>query len=156
MTMSCDWNFQAKPPVLAGGSTVNSSLQNKSWSRIPVNLGRATPRPAWPLTRSHSGQRSSGWGDSQSESQPGLHWQGVFRNLLVLSSSVSCRANMGITEIQVDVLTSDVMAGARARGAAGPAPDVRHQPEGTVRRECRFQRLYTLYYPWIPPRNARW
>ncbi len=36
---------------------------------------------------------------------------------------------MGVREIQVDVRTSDVMAG--AGGAAGPAPDVRHQPEGT-------------------------
>jgi hypothetical protein len=41
---------------------------------------------------------------------------------------------MGILEIQVDVRTSDVMVG--ASGAAGPAPDVRHQPEGTVRRKC--------------------
>ncbi len=37
------------PPVLAGGSTVNSSLQlqpNKSWSRIPVNCCRAAPLPS--------------------------------------------------------------------------------------------------------------
>ncbi len=46
-------------------------------------------------------------------------------------------ANMGIREIQVDVRTSDVLAGAGS--AAGPAPDVRHQPEGAVRRECRIQ-----------------
>ncbi len=111
------------PPVLAGGSTVKSSSPNKSWSRIL----------AW-QTLSHSGQLSSGWGDSQS--QPGLHWQGVFRNQLALSRSVSCRANMGIQEIQVEVLTSDVMA--EAGGAAGPALDVQHQPEGTVRRQCRF------------------
>jgi hypothetical protein len=52
---------------------------------------------------------------------------------------------MGIQEIQVDVRTSEVMA--RAWGAAGPAPDVQHQPEGTVTvlRECRFQWIYTLY-----------
>jgi hypothetical protein len=41
-------------------------------------------------------------------------------------------AKMGIREIQVEVRASNVMA--RARGAAGPAPDVRHQPEGTVLR----------------------
>jgi hypothetical protein len=39
------------PPGLAGGPTANSSLQlhpNKSWSRIPVNCGRAraVPRPS--------------------------------------------------------------------------------------------------------------
>jgi hypothetical protein len=39
-------------------------------------------------------------------------------------------AKMGIREIQVEFRTSDVMAG--AGGAAGPAPDVRHQPQGTV------------------------
>jgi hypothetical protein len=46
-------------------------------------------------------------------------------------------ANMGIREIQVDVRTSDVLAGAGR--AAGPAQDVRHQPEGALRRECRIQ-----------------
>ncbi len=71
------------PPVLAGGSTVNSSSQlqlNKSWSRIPVNCCRAAPRP-------------------DSQSQPGLHWRGVFRNQLELSRSVSCWAKTGIREI---------------------------------------------------------
>ncbi len=65
------------------------------------------------------------------------------RNQLALSRSVSCRANMGIREIQVDVRTSDVMAG--AGGAAGPAQDVLHEPAGTVLRESRFQWIYTLY-----------
>ena len=52
-----------------------------------------------------------------------------------ISASKQCRAaKLGIREIQVDVRTSDVMA--RAGGGAGPAPDVRHQPEGTVCREC--------------------
>ncbi len=37
------------PPVLAGGSTINSSSQlqpNKSWSRIPVNCCLAAPQPS--------------------------------------------------------------------------------------------------------------
>ena len=52
-----------------------------------------------------------------------------------IAASKPCRAaKLGIREIQVDVRTSDVMAG--AGGGAGPAPDVRHQPEGTVCREC--------------------
>ncbi len=47
-----------------------------------------------------------------------------------IAASKPCRAaKMGIRQIQVDVLTADVMAG--AGGAAGPVPDVRHQPEGT-------------------------
>ncbi len=52
-------------------------------------------------------------------------------------------AKMGIREIQVDIQTSEVMAD--AGGAAGPAQDVRHQPEGTVQRQCRFQWVFTLY-----------
>ena len=52
-----------------------------------------------------------------------------------IAASKPCRsAKLGIREIQVDVRTSDVMAG--AGGGAGPAPDVRHQPEGTVCRQC--------------------
>jgi hypothetical protein len=52
-----------------------------------------------------------------------------------IAASKPCRAaKLGIRKIQVDVRTSDVMAG--AGGGAGPAPDVQHQPEGTVRREC--------------------
>ena len=34
------------------------------------------------------------------------------------------------TVIRVDALVGDAMAGAPARHAAGPAPDVRHQPPG--------------------------
>ena len=53
-------------------------------------------------------------------------------------------ANMGIREIQVDVRTSDSDVLAGVGGAAGPAQDVRHQPEGAVRRECRIQWIYTV------------
>ncbi len=49
-----------------------------------------------------------------------------------------------IREIQVDsdVRTSDVIA--CARGAAGPAQEVQHQPEGTMPYECHFQRRYLV------------
>ena len=60
----------------------------------------------------------------------------------IAASRPCSAAKMGIREIQVDVRTSDVLAG--AGGAAGPAPDVRHQPEGAVLRECRIQWIYTL------------
>ncbi len=39
-------------------------------------------------------------------------------------------AKLGFREIQVDVLTSYVMAGAGR--VTGPTPDVLHQPEGTT------------------------
>ncbi len=52
-----------------------------------------------------------------------------------LAASKQCfTAKLGFWEIQVDVLTSDVMAG--AGGAVGPAQDVQYQPEGTVCHEC--------------------
>jgi hypothetical protein len=57
-------------------------------------------------------------------------------------------AKMGIREIQVDVRTSDVLA--EAGGAAGSAPVVRHQPEGTsggkpMHTACTLCTLCTLF-----------
>ncbi len=49
---------------------------------------------------------------------------------LALASKLCFAAKLGFREIQVYVQTSDVMAGAGE--AAGPTPDVRHQPEGTA------------------------
>ena len=47
-----------------------------------------------------------------------------------IAASQACRAaNLGVREIHVEARAGDVMAG--AGGAAGPAPDVRHQPAGT-------------------------
>ncbi len=62
----------------------------------------------------------------------------------IAASKPCLTAKMGIREIQVNVQTSDVMAG--AGGAAGPAPDVRQQTAGTVRRECKIQWLYTFFF----------
>ena len=57
-----------------------------------------------------------------------LHRAAVLRHI---SASPACRAaKVGIRTIQVEALAGDVMAG--AGGAAGPAPDVRHQPQGDV------------------------
>ena len=128
------------PPVLAGGSTIKSSLPNKSWSRIPVNRGR-DPSLA-DLESLRAVQQRLG-------QQSVLAWTPLagsvshqISNQLALSRSDSCKANMGIREILVDIRTSDVMARA---GVAAAAQDVRNQPERTVRRECRFYWLYTLY-----------
>ena len=47
-----------------------------------------------------------------------------------ITASQACHAaNLGVREIHVEARAGDVMAG--AGGAAGPAPDVRHQPAGT-------------------------
>ena len=57
-----------------------------------------------------------------------LHRAAVLRHI---SASPACRAaKAGIRTIEVDARAGDVMAG--AGGAAGPAPDVRHQPPGDV------------------------
>ena len=49
---------------------------------------------------------------------------------------------MGIREILLEARAGDVMAG--GGGAAGPAPDVRHQPAGDVQAEIR----YNTYIPY--------
>ncbi len=66
-----------------------------------------------------------------------LHLQAVQRGLFLrvaraavrrhISATKSCReASLGFREVHVEARAGDVMAG--AGGAAGPAPDVRHQP----------------------------
>ena len=46
-----------------------------------------------------------------------------------IAAAKPCRAvDMGFREIQVEARAGDVMAG--GGGAAGPAPDIRHQPPG--------------------------
>jgi hypothetical protein len=75
-------------------------------------------------------------------SSRGLFLSRVAVHRHIAASRPCSAAKMGIREIQVDVRTSDVLAG--AGGAAGSAPVVRHQPEGTVRRECRIECLCTL------------
>ncbi len=60
-----------------------------------------------------------------------------------ISASKSCReAGLGFREVHVEARAVDVMAG--AGGAAGLAPDVRHQPPGDT--ECceRKQTNYTV------------
>ncbi len=81
-----------------------------------------------------------------------LSWAAVLCH--IAASRPSCAAKMGFWEIQVYVWTSDVMA--RVGCYAGPAPDVRHQPEGTVCSECLAQGLYTVYYPMISPKTSPW
>ena len=57
-----------------------------------------------------------------------LHRAGVRRHI---SASKACfAADLGFKEILVEARPGDVMAG--AGGAAGPAPDVRHQPPGAL------------------------
>ena len=79
-----------------------------------------------------------------SDSQTGqLSSRGLF---LSWAASQPCfTAKLGFRDIQVDVRTSDIMAGA---GGPAAAPDVRHQPEGTARRECPTVYVYparTIY-----------
>ena len=51
-----------------------------------------------------------------------------------IAASKHCRAaDLGYQQIQVEARAGDVMAG--AGGAAGPAPDVRHQPPGDGKQE---------------------
>ena len=55
-------------------------------------------------------------------------WAAVRRHI---SAAKACSAaDLGFREMHLDVRAGDVMAG--EGGAAGPAPDVRHQPEGKI------------------------
>ena len=57
-----------------------------------------------------------------------LHRSAVLRH--IRGSKPCFAADLGYKEIHVEARAGDVMAG--AGGAAGPAPDVRHQPPGKV------------------------
>ena len=72
-----------------------------------------------------------------------LNRASVRRHIAAKAASKPCRAaDLGYREIQVEARAGDVMAG--AGGAAGPAPDVRHQPPGDVIEESRACSIYTL------------
>ena len=57
-----------------------------------------------------------------------LHRSAVLRRRDIRGSKPCFAADLGFKEIHVEARACDVMAG--AGGAAGPAPDVRHQPPG--------------------------
>ena len=62
-----------------------------------------------------------------------LSSRGLFLNRAAVRRHISAAkacfaADLGFSEIRVDARSGDVMAG--LGGAAGPAPDVRHQPPG--------------------------
>jgi hypothetical protein len=59
-----------------------------------------------------------------------------------IAASKHCRAaDLGYRQIQVEARSGDVIAG--AGGAAGPAPDVRHQPPGDANEERGHTDLYS-------------
>ena len=80
----------------------------------------------------------------QSDTELGWHWPGpqiLFQfqwsalSDLLHCTSIGClpgRTGDSDPAVLVEALAGDVMAG--AGGAAGPAPDVRHQPAGDVFR----------------------
>ena len=79
----------------------------------------------------------------------GCEREGQFRRLfptrraacIHVDKSPSCRKlGLGVREIRVGVGTAaDVMAG--GAGAAGPAPDVRHQPPGISKPKLGYSKL---------------
>ncbi len=77
-------------------------------------------------------------------SSRGLFLSRVAVHRHIAASNPCSTAKIGIREIQVDVRTSDVMA--RAGGAAGPVPDVRHQPAGTVQCCVGFNGYTSFFF----------
>ena len=94
-----------------------------------------------------------------------LSSRGLFLNRAAvrrhIAASRPCHAaDAGIRTIQVEeARAGDVMAG--AGGAAGPAPDVRHQPAGDVHLQflskltCTIQMLPMYQRWWCSGRNSR-
>ena len=86
-----------------------------------------------------------------------LSHRGMFLNRASVNRHIAatkpCReAKLGILEIQVEARAGDVMAG--GGGAAGPAPDVRHQPAGDVLAEILTRklipcRMLIMYEHWL-------
>ena len=71
-----------------------------------------------------------------------------------IAAAKHCRAaDLGYREIQVEALAGDVMAG--AGGAAGPAPDVRHQPPGDTPQECLQRGIYYIKIQTVPLMTQR-
>ncbi len=71
-------------PVLAGGSTINSSLQllpNKSLARIPVKLCRAAP---WPSLADSESPRAAEQLLERQTSQSGLKTLDLFLSLVAI------------------------------------------------------------------------
>ena len=66
-----------------------------------------------------------------------------------IAAAKHCRAaDLGYREIQVEARAGDVMAG--AGGAAGPAPDVRHQLPGDKPQQCLQTSIYNIKRQTIP------
>ena len=71
-----------------------------------------------------------------------------------IAAAKHCRAaDLGYREIQVEAQAGDVMAG--AEGAAGPAPDVRHQPPGDTPQECLQRGIYYIKIQTVPLMTQR-
>ncbi len=74
-----------------------------------------------------------------------LNWAGVRRH--IHASKACFAADLGFKVIHVDARAGDVMAG--AGGAAGPAPDVCHQPPGkAIYIYCNYCHFYITLVAW--------
>ena len=78
-----------------------------------------------------------------------LSSRGLFLNRAAVRRHISAAkacfaADLGFSEIRVDARSGDVMAG--LGGAAGPAPDVRHQPPGNGYIQHIFASRKQWYY----------
>ena len=98
--------------------------------------------PCWATGPGGAGGRVTRYVCAHCTATGELSHRGMFLNRASVRRHIAaakpCReANLGIRELQVEARAGDVMAG--GGGAAGPAPDVRHQPAGDVPGEITKQ-----------------
>ncbi len=111
---------------------------------------KASDMPAGPPARSGLGVTVTRFVCAHCTETGLLSSRGLFLNRAAvrrhIAAAKTCRAaDMGYREIQVEARPCDVMAG--GGGAAGPAPDIRHQPPGDVSIEQCTNTIDTAIKP---------
>ena len=112
---------------------VTSTFRTLLLVAVAVMAAKASDKPAGPPAKSGLGVTVTWFVCAHCTATGQLSSRGLFLNRAAvrrhIAAAKSCRAaDLGIREIQVEARPGDVMAG--GGGAAGPAPDIRHQPPG--------------------------
>ena len=117
---------------------VTSTFRTLLLVAVAVMAAKASDKPAGPPAKSGLGVTVTRFVCAHCTATGQLSSRGLFLNRAAvrrhIAAAKSCRAaDMGFREIQVEARPGDVMAG--GGGAAGPAPDIRHQPPGDASQE---------------------
>ena len=121
-------------------------LRHTGLTALPLAASRPAPSARAPAAQAPAARAFGAYGSAVSVSRP--IYRVLCRVYIPLSTSpilLSLFSALPLS-VQREARAGDVMAG--AGGAAGPAPDVRHQPAGDVPSEFPEQLSYTLSNPY--------